>query len=64
MRDPNRIHEVITAVEALWNKYQDWRFMQLIINLKRTYGNDMFYVEDDKFKELIEVLTEMGFMGL
>lgn len=58
MRDPNRIHEVITAVEALWNKYPDWRFMQLIINLQRTYGNDMFYVEDNKFKELIEVLTE------
>lgn len=28
MRDSNRIHEVITAVEALWNKYPDWRFMQ------------------------------------
>ena len=53
MRDPNRIHEVIMAVEALWNKYPDWRFMQLMNNLQRTYGNDMFYVEDDKFKELI-----------
>ena len=64
MRDPNRIHEVITAVEALWNKYPDWRFMQLMNNLQRVYGNDMFYVEDDKFKDLIELLTEMGFRAL
>ena len=64
MRDPNRIHEVITAVEALWNKYPDWRFMQLMNNLQRTYGNDMFYIEDDKFKDLIELLTEMGFKAL
>ena len=64
MRDPNRIHDVIVAVEALWNKYPDWRFMQLMNNLQRAYGNDMFYIEDDKFKELIELLTEMGFKGL
>lgn len=64
MRDPKRIHDVIMAVEALWNKYPDWRFMQLINNLQRTYGNDMFYVEDDKFKELIEVLIVMRFTGL
>ena len=53
MRDPNRIHEVMVAIEALWNKYPDWRFMQLMNNLQRAYGNDMFYVEDDKFKDLI-----------
>ena len=64
MRDPNRIHDVVMAVEALWNKYPDWRFMQLMNNLQRTYGNDMFYVEDDKFKEFIEVLTVMRFTGL
>lgn len=64
MRDPKRIHDVIMTVEALWNKYPDWRFMQLINNLQRTYGNDMFYVEDDKFKKVIEVLTEMKFTGL
>ena len=54
MRDPNRIHDVMIAVEALWNKYPDWRFMQLMNNLQRAYGNDMFYVEDDKFKEFSE----------
>lgn len=64
MRDPNRIHEVMEAVETLWNKYPDWRFMQLMNNLQRTYGNDMFYVEDQKLKELVELLTEMGFKAL
>ena len=64
MCDPNRIHEVMVAVEALWNKYPNWRFMQLINNLQSAYGSDMFYVEDNKFKELIELLTEMGFKSL
>lgn len=64
MRDPNRIHEVIVTVEALWNEYPDWRFMQLMNNLQRAYGNDMFYVEDNKFKDLIELLIETGFTGL
>ena len=64
MRDPNRIHKVMIAVEALWNKYPDLRFMQLINNLQCAYGNDMYYVEDDKFKDLIELLTEMGFKSL
>lgn len=61
MRDPNRIHEVMTAVEALWNKYPDWRFMQLMNNLQCAHGTDMFYVEDDRFKDFIELLTETGF---
>ena len=64
MRDPNRIHEVMEAVEALWNKYPNWRFMQLINNIQSAYGSDMFYVEDNKFKDLIELLTEMGFKSL
>lgn len=64
MRDPNRIYDVLVAVEALWIKHPDWRFMQLINNVQRAYGNDMFYTEDDKFKDLIELLTEMGFKGL
>ena len=64
MRNPDRIYDIMVALTKLWNKYPDWRFMQLINNLQRAYGNDMFYVEDDKFKELIELLIEMGFKGL
>ena len=28
--------------------------MQLINNIQKAYGSDMFYVEDDKFNELIK----------
>ena len=64
MRNVDRIPEVLNQLEKFWKLFPDWRFMQLINNIQRAYGNDMFYVEDDKFKELIEVLTEMEFIGL
>ena len=58
MRDPNRIPEVTKAIEKLWNQYPDWRFMQLICNIQKAYGSDMFYVEDDKFVEIISQLKD------
>jgi len=60
MRNPNRISEVLKELEKLWNIYPDWRFMQLINNIQRAYGGDMFYVEDDKFIEIIKDLCKSG----
>lgn len=56
MRNADRIPEVLNQLEKIWKLFPDWRFMQLINNIQRAYGNDMFYVEDDK---LIELLKEM-----
>ena len=54
MRDPNRIYEIMTLLQAGWQKVPDWRFGQLIENLTRYIGvDDLFYVEDDKLKEKI-----------
>lgn len=61
MRDPNRIHNILIELEKLWVRYPDWRFMQLINNLQATQGNDMFYIEDDKFINIIEDKINHGF---
>lgn len=55
MRDPNRISKVMALLEEGWKKVPDWRFGQLIENLKRYIGvQDLFYIEDDKLEEYIK----------
>ena len=54
MRDPKRIHKTMELLEEMWNKFPDWRFMQLIDNIQTAYGGDMFYVEDARFNEFIK----------
>lgn len=56
MRDPDRIYYVLDALREVWELVPDWRFMQLMCNLQRMHGSDMFYVEDTK---LIEILNDM-----
>ena len=42
-------------IEKQWERFPDWRFGQLIENIKRFYDiNDLFYIEDDKMLELIK----------
>ena len=54
MRDSNRISEVLSMLRQGWEKVPDWRFGQLIENLKRYIGvDDLFYIEDDKMIEYI-----------
>ena len=54
MRDPNRIPEVLSMLRQGWEKVSDWRFGQLIENLKCYIGvDDLFYIEDDKMIEKI-----------
>jgi uncharacterized protein YihD (DUF1040 family) len=54
MRDPNRIDTILTLLQQGWAKVPDWRFGQLIENIKRYIGvDDLFYVEDDKLIEKI-----------
>ena len=55
MRDPNRIPVFLTRLQLCWEKVPDWRFGQLIENLKRYIGSaDLFYVEDDKFVQYLK----------
>jgi hypothetical protein len=55
MRDVNRIAKIMDLIEEGWKQVPDWRFGQLIENLKRYIGvQDLFYIEDDKMEEKIK----------
>jgi hypothetical protein len=55
MRDPKRIKPLLMEIEKQWERFPDWRFGQLIENIKRFYDiNDLFYIEDDEMLKLIE----------
>lgn len=58
MRDINRIEPFMNELTEVWKEVPDWRFGQLIENLKRHMNiKDLFYVEDDK---MLEVLKNLG----
>ena len=55
MRDPRRIERIVSKLELYWKGVPDWRFGQLIENLKRYSGHyDLFYIEDDKFEQMLD----------
>ena len=55
MRDPKRISQMMNLIQRGWEEMvPDWRFGQLIENLKRHIdADDLFYIEDDKMMEVI-----------
>lgn len=55
MRDISRIPRMIERLERLWIRFPDWRFGQLIENIKSFSGKeDLYYMEDDEFEKLIQ----------
>ena len=55
MRDPKRIPEILKLLQECWENVPDWRFGQLIENLKRYIGStDLFYIEDDRFVQYLK----------
>lgn len=66
MRDPNRIDPLLKELGDFWKKNPDLRLGQIICNLpclaKRMGlfkgGNDVFYVEDDVIKKVLEKKNE------
>ena len=55
MRDPNRIPEFTDLLKEGWSKVPDWRFGQLIENLKKYCDKpDLFYIEDDEMAKIIK----------
>jgi hypothetical protein len=56
MRDKKRIPILLKELEKLWNKYPDFRFGQLIVNIFSTQDEykDAFFPEDDKWLEWIK----------
>ena len=59
MRDEKRIDEFCELLKKGWHKVPDWRFGQLIENLKRVaQQTDIFYIEDDVMLDLLKVYFE------
>ena len=55
MRDPKRIPEFLATIQRCWEQVPDWRFGQLIENIKRFSGkSDLFYLEDDEFEKILK----------
>lgn len=60
MRDQNRIHKMLAALEKVWYQVPDWRLGQLISNAARSMGyEDPFFLEDDKCMEWLKESIEM-----
>lgn len=54
MRNKYRIPKFCKILEEAWLKNPDWRFGQLIENIKRQFCiEDLFYIEDDIMEKAI-----------
>ena len=55
MRDPNRIHKILSLLEEYWEANPDLRLCQIIHNLTvgTDFSADPYYLEDDLFKFLL-----------
>lgn len=60
MRDPNRIEPFLNTINKVWSKVPDWRFGQLIENLKRGLNiSDLFFIEDNDLEDkILELFNE------
>lgn len=59
MRDINRIEPFMNELTEIWYTVPDWRFGQLIENLKKfAEVEDLFYIEDDKMLEVLKKFKE------
>lgn len=55
MRDISRIPRTLETIEHYWLKVPDWRFGQLIENIKTFSGiEDLFFIEDDILIKVFE----------
>lgn len=55
MRNVNRLDGFYNYLKTIHKKYfSDWRFGQLIVNIERWYGRDIFYLEEEDFLQLLD----------
>jgi len=55
MRDPERIDVIINKLRQVWKTYPDLRLCQLVVNVltQSSEMTDPFYLEDDKFFDIL-----------
>ena len=62
MRDPDRLQFYYDRLEELHKEYcPDWRIPQFIMNFLQWYGQDPFYLEDNRFIEKVREFCEATF---
>jgi hypothetical protein len=59
MRDPERIDRIINKLWLAWQEHPDWRFHQLLANVRADNPVDgrvldLFYWEDDHFEARLD----------
>ena len=56
MRDPARIHRIISLLESYWEENPDLRLCQIVLNTVNTanFSSSPYYVEDDVFEEALK----------
>lgn len=53
MRNPNKIEPFLNTLKECWKRVSNWRFGQLIENVKRAEEfDDLFYIENDKPEDI------------
>lgn len=62
MRDPKRINLFLQTLEEYWTMVPDWRFGQLITNISRFYGGDIWFLEEDEFIKVMEKMFKVDKM--
>ena len=56
MRDVKRLDGFYERLKEIHKDcFPDWRFSQLISNFADWYGGDIFYMEEDRFIELLNI---------
>lgn len=61
MRDPARIDRILEKLRAVWQRYPDQRFGQLVHN---ALGDLVFHVEDEITEAQLDVIALHGWEGL
>lgn len=55
MREPDRLDRLYEYLKDIHKQnFPDWRFFQLVYNFLSWYGQDPFFIEDDKVYELVD----------
>lgn len=59
MRDPKRIHSILTCIEKIWETCPDMRLGQLLLGVAKE--TDLFDLEDESL--VVKLLTTYGLGG-
>jgi len=58
MRDPDRIPRIIKKLKKVWKMHPDYRLGQLVSNLQGPGVQDVFFMEDEVWEDILEHLIE------